>query len=189
MEMSFVTHHYHGIASSVRMASMFSQKPLHCAKSPSASCWTNIILYRWNFNLSCKMRYSEWRDIPKANAWRHSRMSGTSKNRPSHCVNVFRGPYWTEKARWFPLHDRSGSSKCFNPSEYSVSIWNCTSTLNIELSMEKTDSNYGITVSKKLLDGKHTMLYIPMRHGYWNCIVWAVRRLMPNVINPTLAEY
>ena len=54
--------------------------------------------------------------------------------------------------------------------------------------MEKTDSNYGITVSKKLLDSKHTMIYIPMHHGYWNCIVWAVRRLTP-VINPTLAEY
>ena len=26
-------------------------------------------------------------------------------------------------------------------------------------------------------------------YGYWNCIVWAVCRLMPNVINPTLAEY
>jgi hypothetical protein len=47
------------------------------------------------------------------------------------------------------VSDRSGSSKCFNPSEYSVSIWNCSSTLNIELSTEKTlDSNYGITVSK-----------------------------------------
>jgi hypothetical protein len=69
------------------------------------------------------------------------------------------------------VSDRSGSSKCFNPSEYSVSIWNCTSTLNIELSTEKTDSNYGITVSKKLLDGKHTMLYVPMGHGYRNCIV------------------
>jgi hypothetical protein len=46
-------------------------------------------------------------------------------------------------------------------------IWNCTWTLNIELSMEKTlDSNCGITVCKKLLDGKHTMLYVPMRHGY-----------------------
>ena len=51
------------------------------------------------------------------------------------------------------------------------------------------DSNYGITVSKKLLDDKHTMLYVPMRHGYWNCIVWAVGRLTPYVINPTLAEY
>jgi hypothetical protein len=49
----------------------------------------------------------------------------------------------------FALHDRSGSSTCFNPSQYSVSIWNCTSTLNIDLSTEKTlDSNYGITVSK-----------------------------------------
>jgi hypothetical protein len=67
---------------------------------------------------------------------------------------------------------RSGSSKCFNPSEYSVSIWNCTSTLNIELSTEKTlDSNYGITVSKKLLDGKHTMLCVPVGHGYRNYIV------------------
>ena len=64
------------------------------------------------------------------------------------------------------LRDISGSSKCFNPSEYSVSIWNCTSTLNVELSTEKTDSNYGITVSKKLLDGKHTMLYVSMRLGY-----------------------
>ena len=35
------------------------------------------------------------------------------------------------------LRDRSGSSKCFNPSEYSVSIWNCTSTLSIELWTEK----------------------------------------------------
>jgi hypothetical protein len=54
----------------------------------------------------------------------------------------------------------SGSSKCFNPSKYSVSIWqNCASTLNNELSTEKTlDSNYGITVSKKLLDSKHMML-------------------------------
>jgi hypothetical protein len=43
--------------------------------------------------------------------------------------------------------------------------------LNIELSMEKTDSNYGITVSIKLLDGKHTMLCVPMGHGYRNCIV------------------
>jgi len=85
----------------------------------------------------------------------------------------------------YTLDYRSGSSKCFNPLEYSVSIWNCTSTLNIELSTEKTlDSNYGITVSKKLLDGKHTMLYVPMRHGYWNCIVWSVRRLTPNIINP-----
>ena len=33
------------------------------------------------------------------------------------------------------------------------------------------------------------MFYVPMLHGYWNCIVWAVRRLMPNVINPTFAEY
>ena len=49
----------------------------------------------------------------------------------------------------FQLFVTSGSSKCFNQSEYSVSIWNCTSTLNIELLMEKTDSNYGITVSKK----------------------------------------
>ena len=49
----------------------------------------------------------------------------------------------------YTLDYRSGSSKCFNPLEYSVSIWNCTSTLNIELSTEKTlDSNYGITVSK-----------------------------------------
>jgi hypothetical protein len=49
----------------------------------------------------------------------------------------------------YTLHDRSGSSKCFNPTEYSVSIWNCTSTLNIELPTEKTlDSNYGIAVSK-----------------------------------------
>jgi len=39
--------------------------------------------------------------------------------------------------------------------------------LNIELSMEKTlESNYGITVSKKLLYGKHTMLYVPRHHGY-----------------------
>ena len=45
---------------------------------------------------------------------------------------------------------RSGSSKCFNPSQYSVSIWNRTLMHNIELSMEKMlDSNYGITVSKK----------------------------------------
>jgi hypothetical protein len=72
-----------------------------------------------------------------------------------------------EKAMWFPHHDRSGSSKCFNPSEYSVSIWNFTSTHNIELSTEKTlDSNYRITVSKKLLDGKRMMLYVPMRHDY-----------------------
>ena len=49
------------------------------------------------------------------------------------------------------LRDRSGSSKCFNTSEYNVSIWNCTSTLNIEHSTEKTDSNYGITVSKKMV--------------------------------------
>jgi len=48
------------------------------------------------------------------------------------------------------LRERSGSSKCFNPSQYSVSIWNCTSTLNIDLSTEKMlDSNYGITVSTK----------------------------------------
>jgi hypothetical protein len=33
------------------------------------------------------------------------------------------------------------------------------------------------------------MLYVPMGHGYSNCIVWVVRRFMPNVINPTLAEY
>jgi hypothetical protein len=67
----------------------------------------------------------------------------------------------------YTLHHTSGSSKCFNPLEYSVSIWNCTSTLNIELSTEKTlDSNYGITVLKKLFNGKHMMLYIPMRHGY-----------------------
>jgi hypothetical protein len=39
--------------------------------------------------------------------------------------------------------------------------------LNIEILTEKTlDSNYGITVSKKLLDGKHMMLYVPMCHGY-----------------------
>jgi hypothetical protein len=70
------------------------------------------------------------------------------------------------------VSDRSGSSKFFNPSEYSVSIWNCTSTLNIELSTEKTlDSNYGITVSNKLLHSKHMMLYVPMGHGYRNCIV------------------
>ena len=56
--------------------------------------------------------------------------------------------------------------------------------------MEKMlDSNYGIAVSKKLLNGKHTMLYVPVHHGYWNGIVWAVRRLTPNVINPTLAKY
>ena len=58
---------------------------------------------------------------------------------------------------------RSSSSKCFNTLEYCVSIWNCTSTHNIEISTEKMlDSNYGITVSKKLLDGKCTMLYVPM---------------------------
>ena len=39
------------------------------------------------------------------------------------------------------LRDRSGSSKCFDPSEYSVSILNCILMLNIELSTEKTDSN------------------------------------------------
>jgi len=37
---------------------------------------------------------------------------------------------------------------------------------NFELSVEKTDSNYGIAVSEKLLDGKHTMLYVRMHHGY-----------------------
>ena len=58
---------------------------------------------------------------------------------------------------WFALHDRSGSSKYFNPSQCSVSIWNCTSTLNIELPTEKTsDSNYGITVSKKKTAGRQT---------------------------------
>ena len=99
--------------------------------------------------------------------------------------NIFCG---TVAISWWM--ERSGRSKCFNPSEYSVLIWNCTSTINNELSTEKTlDSNYGITVSKKLLDGKHTMLYVPMHHGYWNCNVWAVRRLTPNVINPTLTEY
>jgi hypothetical protein len=64
------------------------------------------------------------------------------------------------------LRDRSGSSECLNQSEYSVSIWNCTSTLDVELSTEKTDGNYGITVYKKLLDGKHAMLYVPVRRGY-----------------------
>jgi hypothetical protein len=33
------------------------------------------------------------------------------------------------------------------------------------------------------------MLYVPMGHGYRNCIVLAVRWFKPNVINPTLAEY
>jgi hypothetical protein len=57
------------------------------------------------------------------------------------------------------VSDRSGSSKWFNPSQYSVSIWNCTSTLNIELSTENTlGSNYEITVFKNLLDGKHDAL-------------------------------
>ena len=41
------------------------------------------------------------------------------------------------------------SSECFNSSQYSISIWNCASTLNIELSKENTlDSNYGIILSK-----------------------------------------
>jgi hypothetical protein len=45
--------------------------------------------------------------------------------------------------------------------------WDCTSTLNVELSTEKTlDSTYGITVSKKRLDGKHTTLNVPTRRGY-----------------------
>ena len=44
----------------------------------------------------------------------------------------------------------SDGLKHLNPSQYSVSIWNCTSTLNIELSTEKMfDHNYGITVTKK----------------------------------------
>jgi len=45
-------------------------------------------------------------------------------------------------------------------------MWNCTATLNIELSTGKPlDSNYGITVSKQLLDDKYRMLYVSMRYG------------------------
>jgi hypothetical protein len=86
----------------------------------------------------------------------------------------------------YTLHDRSGSSKCFNPLEYSVSIWNCTSTLYIELLTEKTTESLFL---KELINGKHMILYILMCHGYWNCIVWAVCQLTPDIINPTLAEY
>lgn len=53
---------------------------------------------------------------------------------PSHCVNVFQGPYSTGKTRRFPLRDRSSSSKFFTPWEYSVMVWSCSSTLKIELS-------------------------------------------------------
>ena len=78
----------------------------------------------------------------------------------------------------YTLHDRSGSSKCFNPLEYSVSIWNCTSTLNSELLTEKTlDSNYGITISKKLLDGKHDALRSNV--SWLLKLHWAVRQLTP----------
>ena len=37
---------------------------------------------------------------------------------------------------------------------------------NIELSMEKTNSNNRIVISKKLLDGKNTVLNAPLLHGY-----------------------
>jgi hypothetical protein len=37
---------------------------------------------------------------------------------------------------------------------------------NIELMTAKTNSNNGIVISKKLLDGKNAMLNIPLLHGY-----------------------
>ena len=94
---------------------------------------------------------------------------GASPQSPaSHAPTFFAAELrFLDERKVSALCDRSGNSKCFNPLEYSFSIWNCTSTLNIELSTEKMlDSNYGITVSKKMLDSKHTMLYIPMHHGY-----------------------
>jgi len=160
------------------------QNPLWPAAGQSIFCTDEIETHRLRCDVANDATYPKL--IPDTNG-----TSGTSKNRSSHCVNFLRGPYWTGKARWFPLYDISGSSKCFNPSECTVSIWqNCTSTLNIALSREKTlNCNYGITVSKKLLHGKETMLYFQICHGHWNWIVWAVRRLTPNVINSTLAEY
>jgi len=68
------------------------------------------------------------------------------------------------------LHDRSGSSKCFNPSEYSSThqsiVFQCGIAPRHSALNKTLDSNYGITVSKRLLNGKHMMLYVPLCHGY-----------------------
>ena len=36
---------------------------------------------------------------------------------------------------------------------------------------------------------RYFVMLADRQHGYWNCIVWAVRQLTPNVINDTLVEY
>ena len=66
--MSFVTRHYHG-------ASIFSKNGEHVltkvpalCKIPFGQLLDNHYFVRMKFN-SCKMQCSEWRNIPRANAW------------------------------------------------------------------------------------------------------------------------
>ena len=74
----------------------------------------------------------------------------------------------TGTASWRPLRNWSSCAKRFNPSEYCVTIRDRSITHNIELSTEKTlNSNNGIVISKKLLDGKNAVLNFPLLHGYW----------------------
>jgi hypothetical protein len=59
--------------------------------------------------------------------------------------------------------------------------------LNIELRWKRC---WTVTKESPFLKNCSTAnTWCSMCHGYWNCIVWAVRQLTPNVINRTPAEY
>lgn len=124
---------------------------LRCANSPSASCWTVIILQGLNCNSSCRMRCSEWRDIPKANAWRLAERVGLATI-AFFTVSTFFGVR-NERGRPDGLLFMIDSvvlyaSTYLNIVLRSGTVPRLSSTLNIELSTEKTlDSNYGTTES------------------------------------------
>jgi len=144
-----------------------------------------------HFNSSCKMQCSERHDIPKANVWRPAERLGLART-ALLTVSTFSGvcTEWGRPRGFLFMTD----PVVLNASTHRSIVFRSgrtvswCSTLNFRGKRCWTATTESLFL-KKLRDGKHTMLYVPVRHSYWNCTVWAVRRLMPNVINPTLAEY
>lgn len=81
--------------------------------------------------------------------------------------------YWMIKTRWFPPHPIFSSFKHLNPLEYSITIWNCASTTNIDISTKRTSP-----------ENAALMIY-----GYWKHTVLAVCQMSSKVINQTTAEH
>lgn len=126
LEVCFMTNHYNDIRTSAKMARNLVENSV-LALAQLLTCRYQVANRYAECHVSIDGTYAE----PELGAyWNDENYQGSISSlfKIAWCQNGTGG------VRWFSLHGGSGSSKCFNQSQYRVSIRN--GTFNIELPTE-----------------------------------------------------